>query len=71
MGGDATANTFFFYLITQVSNGYNTVDVDLFVSFKYNTIDKAVMIYKIVNCLCPDSLSGRLIPRSQLSNYST
>ena len=33
--------------------------------------DSAVMIYKIVNGLCPDSLRGRLVPRSQLSSYST
>ena len=38
-----------------------------------NTIhfEKAIMISKIVNGLCPDTLRGRLIPRSQLSSYST
>ena len=29
------------------------------------------MIYKTVNGRCPDNLRGRLIPSSQLSNYST
>ena len=29
------------------------------------------MMYKIVNGLCPESLRGRLVPRSQLSSYST
>ena len=33
--------------------------------------DKAVMIYKILNCLCPDNIRWRLIPRSQLSSNST
>ena len=33
--------------------------------------DRAVMIYKIINGLCPDSLQGRLVTRSQISNYST
>ena len=33
--------------------------------------DKVVMIYKIVNGLCPDGLKGRLVPRSMLSNYET
>ena len=38
-----------------------------------NTIqfDKEVMVYTIVNGLCPDSLERRLVPRSQLSNYYT
>ena len=29
------------------------------------------MIYKIANGLCPDNLGGELVPRSQLSSYST
>ena len=33
--------------------------------------DRAVMIYKVMNGLCPDNLRGRLITRSQISNYST
>ena len=33
--------------------------------------DRAVMIYKIINGLCPDNLKGRLVTRSQISNYST
>ena len=33
--------------------------------------DRAVMIYKIVNGLCPGNLRGRLVPRSQLASYST
>jgi len=32
--------------------------------------DRAMMIYKIVIGLCPDSLRGRLIPRSHYSNCS-
>ena len=35
------------------------------------TFDKAVMIYKIMNGLCPDNLRGRLATRSQISNYPT
>ena len=31
--------------------------------------DRAIMIYKITNDLCPDSLKGRFSTRSQLSNY--
>ena len=33
--------------------------------------DRAVMIYKIMNGLCPDNLSGRLVTRSQISRYPT
>ena len=33
--------------------------------------DRAVMIYKIMNGLCPDNLRGRLVTRSQISNYPT
>ena len=33
--------------------------------------DRAVMIYKIMNGLCPDNLRGRLITRSEISNYPT
>ena len=33
--------------------------------------DRAVMIYQIVNGLCPDSLRGRFVLRSQLSSYLT
>ena len=33
--------------------------------------DKAMMIYKIINGLCPDNLRGRLVTRSQISNYPT
>ena len=31
--------------------------------------DRAVMIYEIMNGLCPDNLRGRLVTRSQISNY--
>ena len=31
--------------------------------------DRAIMIYKITNDLCPDSLKGRFSTTSQLSNY--
>ena len=30
--------------------------------------DRAVMIYRIMNGLCPDNLRGRLVTRSQISN---
>ena len=33
--------------------------------------DRAVMIYMILNGLCPDSIGRRLVLRPQLSNYST
>ena len=33
--------------------------------------DRAVMVYKIINGLCPDSLKGKLVTRPQISNYST
>ena len=33
--------------------------------------DRAVMIYKIMNGLCPDNVRGRLVTRSQISNYPT
>ena len=33
--------------------------------------DRAVMIYKIMNGLCPDNLRGRLVTRSQIPNYPT
>ena len=33
--------------------------------------DRAVMIYKIMNGLCPDNLRGRLVTRSQISSYQT
>ena len=33
--------------------------------------NRAAMIYKIMNGLCPDNLRGRLITRSQISNYPT
>ena len=33
--------------------------------------DRAVMIYKTMNGLCPDNLRGRLVTRSQISNYPT
>ena len=32
--------------------------------------DRAVMIYKIINGLCPNNLKGELVTRSQISNYS-
>ena len=32
---------------------------------------RAVMIYKIMNGLCPDNLRGRLVTTSQISNYPT
>ena len=31
--------------------------------------ERAVMIFKIVNGLCPDNLRGRLVTRSQIPNY--
>ena len=31
--------------------------------------DRAVMIYKIINGLCSDSLKGKLVTRSQIANY--
>ena len=34
-------------------------------------VDRAVMIYKIMNGLCPDNLRRRLVTRSQISNYPT
>lgn len=33
--------------------------------------DSAVMIYEIMNGLCLDNLRGRLVTRSQISNYRT
>ena len=33
--------------------------------------DRAIMTYKIMNGLCPDSLRGRFITRSEISGYST
>ena len=33
--------------------------------------DRAVMIFKIMNGLCPDNLRGRLVTRSQISNFPT
>ena len=33
--------------------------------------DRAVMIYRIMNGLCPDNLRGRMVTRSQISNYPT
>ena len=33
--------------------------------------DRAAMIYKIMNGLCPENLRGRLVTRSQISNYPT
>ena len=33
--------------------------------------DRALMIYKILNGLCPESLNGKLITRSQISKYQT
>ena len=33
--------------------------------------DRVVMIYKIMNGLCPDNLRGRLVTRSQISSYQT
>ena len=33
--------------------------------------DRAVMIYKIMNGLCPDNLRGRLVTKSLISNYPT
>ena len=38
---------------------------------KVTQLDKAVMVYKIVNDLCLDSLKGRFLPRSHSSNYTT
>ena len=35
------------------------------------TFDRGVMIYKIMNGLCPDNLRGRIVTRSQISNYQT
>ena len=44
----------------------NWLSVSNFIKF-----ERAVMIYKIINGLCPDNLKGRLTTRSQISNYST
>ena len=44
----------------------NWLSVSILIKF-----DRAVMIYKIINGLCPDNLKGRLATRSQISNYST
>ena len=33
--------------------------------------DRAVMVYKILNGLCPENLKGRLVARSQISSYRT
>ena len=33
--------------------------------------DRATMIYKILNGLCPENLNGKLITRSKTSNYQT
>ena len=33
--------------------------------------DRAIMIYKILNGQCPESLNGKLITRSQISKYQT
>ena len=33
--------------------------------------DRAIMIYKILNGTCPESLDGKLITRSQISKYQT
>ena len=33
--------------------------------------DRAVMIYEIMNGLCPDNLRGKLVKRSQIPNYRT
>ena len=33
--------------------------------------DKAVMAYKIMNNLCPNSLQGKFTTRSQISAYTT
>ena len=33
--------------------------------------DSSVIMYKIMNGLCPDNLRRRLVTRSQISNYST
>ena len=34
-------------------------------------VNVALGIYKIMNGLCPDNLRGRLVTRSQISNYPT
>ena len=34
-------------------------------------LDRVVMIYKIINGLCPDNLKGGLVTRFQISDYST
>ena len=33
--------------------------------------DRAVMVYKILNGLCPENFKGRLVIRSQISSYRT
>ena len=45
---------------------YNWLSVSNIIQY-----EKAIMIYKMVNGLCSDSLRGILIPRSQLSSYLT
>ena len=34
-------------------------------------VDRAIMIYKILNGLCPESVNRKLITRSQISKYQT
>ena len=47
--------------------------VELQLAFGLNLIklDRVVMIYKMINGLCPDNLKGGLVTRFQISNYST
>ena len=39
--------------------------------FKVRNIVSTVMIYKMMSGLCPDNLRGRLVTKSQISNYPT
>ena len=45
--------------------------------FKYLSVsnlikyDRAIMTYKMMNGLCPDSFTGKFITKSEISSYST
>ena len=51
---------------SRLKDGWKCMWLSVSSLIKY---DRAIMIYKIANDLCPDSLKGRFSTRSQLSNY--
>ena len=51
---------------TKDAYNWNVLDVRELMSF-----DRAVMIFKIVNMLCPEGLQNKFIERSALTNYNT